>query len=71
MVDQAARTPPLITTSNDEFDALFYRMHCNKLARIRKVSSGESRSKVLTFIYIFSKGEGDQYQCSYETYTQQ
>ena len=36
-----------------------------------KFPRGESRSKVLTFIYFFSKGEWDQYQCSYETYTQQ
>ena len=30
----------LITTSDDEFDALFYRIHCNKLARTQKGSSG-------------------------------
>ena len=28
----------LITTSNDEFDTLFNRIHCSKLARTQKVT---------------------------------
>ena len=53
----------MIISSNDEYDALLYRTHYNKIALIQKVSSGESRSKVLTFIFIFfQKGKGDPYQ---------